>query len=132
VGMKRLLLVLLGALGAVPVATGLLAIFGGAESAPGGGPVPASVDSEYRFVNVFWVAAGLILWWTLRRPLERALVTRVVLAIVVAGGVARVISVLVVGWPHPVYIGAMVVELVVVPLLIVWHARQYPIRRAAG
>ena len=74
----------------------------------------------------------MILWWTLRQPLERALVTRLVLAIVVAGGVARVISVIAVGWPHPVYIGAMVVELVVVPLLIVWHARQYPIRRAAG
>ncbi|TBN57375.1 DUF4345 domain-containing protein [Glaciihabitans arcticus] len=75
--MKRLLLILLGVLGAVPVATGLLAI-------------------------------------------------------VVAGGVARVISVIAVGWPHPVYIGAMAVELVVVPLLIVWHARQYPIRPVSG
>jgi hypothetical protein len=125
--MKRLLVIVLAVLGAVPVATGLLAIIGGPTVAPGGGAVPPSIDSEYRFVNVFWLAAGLILWWTLRRAAERALVTRVALVIAASGGIARLISVLVVGWPHPVFIATLVLELVIVPLVIWWHSRVFPV-----
>ena len=127
--MPRLLIVVLAVLGAVPVATGLLAIVGGPTVAPGGGPTTPSIDSEYRFVNVFWLAAGLILWWTLRRASDRALVTRVVLVIAATGGIARLISVLVVGWPHPVFVGTIVLELVVVPLVIWWHSRVFPVKR---
>lgn len=32
------------------------------------------------------------------------------------------------GWPHPVFIGALVLELVVVPLVIWWHVRTFPRR----
>jgi len=123
---RRALIVVLAILGAVPVATSLLAIVGGPAAAPGGGPTTASVDSEYRFVNTFWLAAGLILWWTLRRPEARALVTRVVLSIAALGGFARLISVLVVGWPHPVFVATIGLELVVVPLVIWWHWRTFP------
>ena len=125
--MKRALLVILYVLGLVPVATGLLAIIGGPGAAPGGAPAVASVDSEYRFVNVFWVGAGLILWWSLRQAAERALVTRVVLVIASLGGFARLISWAVTGPPHPVFIGTIVLELVIVPLLIWWHSRAYPV-----
>jgi len=127
--MPRLLIVVLAVLGAVPVATGLLAIVGGPTVAPGGGPTTPSIDSEYRFVNVFWLAGGLVLWWTLRRASERALVTRVVLVIAATGGIARLISVLVVGWPHPVFVGTIGLELVVVPLVIWWHSRVFPVKR---
>jgi hypothetical protein len=126
---KRVLVVFLVILGAVPVATGLLGILGGPGAAPGGAPAVASVDSEYRFVNTFWVAAGLILWWSLRKAAERALVTRVVLAIAALGGLARLISWLVVGPPHPVFIGALVLELVIVPLVIWWHSRVFPVAK---
>lgn len=127
---RRALLVVLVVLGAVPVLTGLLGIIGGPASAPGGGPTTASVDSEYRFVNVFWLAAGLILYWTLRRPAERALVTRVVLAVAALGGFARLLSAAIVGWPHPVFIATIGLELVVVPLVILWHSRVFPVRVA--
>lgn len=126
--MKRALVVVLAVLGAVPVATGLLAIIGGPTAAPGGGPTTASIDSEYRFVNVFWLGAGLILWWTLRRAAERALVTRVVLVIAASGGLARLLSWAVVGPPHPVFIATIGLELVVVPLVIWWHSRVFPVR----
>jgi len=124
--MKRTLIVVLAVLGAVPVGTGLLAIIGGPTLAPGGGPTTASIDSEYRFVNVFWLAAGLILWWTLRRASARALVTRVVLVIAASGGIARLISWAIVGPPHPVFIATIVLELVIVPLVIWWHSRVFP------
>ena len=127
--MRRALVIVLAVLGAVPVATSLLAIIGGPAAAPGGAPAVASVDSEYRFVNIFWLAAGLILWWTLRKPLDRALITRVILVIASAGGIARLISWAVVGPPHPVFIGTIVLELVIVPLVIWWLSRVCPVTR---
>jgi len=126
--MKRTLIVVIAILGAVPVATGLLAIIGGPGAAPGGEPTNASVDSEYRFVNTFWLAAGLTLWWSLRKPLERALTTRVVLLVASLGGFARLLSVAITGWPHPVFIGTIVLELVIVPLIVLWHARVFPVK----
>jgi hypothetical protein len=130
--MRRFLLGVLWLLGAVPIATGLLAIIGGPTVAPGGGPTTPSVDSEYRFVNVFWLGAGLILYWTLLRPAPRALVTRVVLILAASGGIARLISVAVVGWPHPIFVGTIGLELVVVPLVIWWHSRVFPVTSPAA
>jgi hypothetical protein len=126
---RRVLLGVLWVLGAVPIASGLLAIVGGPAAAPGGGATTASVDSEYRFVNVFWVGAGVILYWTLLKPAARALVTRVVLVLAATGGIARLISVAFVGWPHPIFIGTIGLELVIVPLVIWWHSRVFPVER---
>lgn len=130
--MKRLLLAVLWLLGAVPIATGLLGIIGGPTVAPGGGPTTPSLDSEYRFVNFFWLGAGLILYWTLLEPVSRALVTRVVLIFAAVGGIGRLISLAVVGLPHPVFVGALVLELVIVPLVIWWHVRVFPTRRVTA
>ena len=125
--MRRVLLVVLCVLGVVVVGSALLAIVGGPPAAPGGGPVPPSIDSEYRFAHVIWLGVGVVLFWSLRRPAEHALVTRVLLVVAACGGLARLISLAVVGWPHPVYIGIGIVELVVVPLVIWWHSRVYPV-----
>ena len=83
----------------------------------------ATVDSEYRFTNVFWLAAGLALWWSLRQMPERRTVTRVTLIAAFFGGIARMVSALATGWPHPVFIGVLGLELVIVPLVLWWHAR---------
>jgi hypothetical protein len=129
--MRRPLLVVLHGLGAVVVASALLAIIGGPAAAPGGGPVPPSIDSEYRFAHVIWLAVGVVLFWSLRRPAERARVTRLLLVVAAFGGVGRLISLAVMGWPHPVYIGVGILELVGVPLVIWWHSRVFPISRTA-
>lgn len=120
---RPLLLATIGVLGAVPLATGLLGVLRGPAGAPGGAPTTASVDSEYRFVNVFWAAAGPALWWSLVRAEERAGFTRVVLSLAAAGGLPRLLSVRRTGWPHPVFRGTIVLELVVVPVVLAWHAR---------
>ncbi|GAB3164232.1 hypothetical protein GCM10027059_19980 [Myceligenerans halotolerans] len=122
---RRTLVVVIAVLGGVAVLSGLLGIVGGPAALPGGEPVNATVDSQYRFANVFWLAAGLLVWWSLRRPERRREVTRVVLAIAAVGGVARLVSVLVTGWPHPVFAGVMVLELAVVPLVVWWHVRAF-------
>lgn len=113
-------------LGTIPVSTGILGIVGGPEKAPGGGPTTASVDSEYRFVNVFWSAAGGLLWWTLRQPEQRLIATRAVLGLAALGGLPRLLSVRRVGLPHPIFRATIVVELLVVPLVLIWHSRVFP------
>lgn len=120
---RQVLLTTIGALGALPLGTGLLGILRGPEGAPGGAPTTASVDSEYRFVNVFWAAAGPALWWSLARPAQRARFTRILLGLAAAGGLPRLLSVRQTGWPHPVFRATIVLELVVVPMVLVWHLR---------
>jgi hypothetical protein len=122
----RPLIIVIAVLSSVPVLSGLLGIVGGPDVLPGGEAVNATVDSEYRFTNVFWLAAGLLIWWSLRRPQERADVTRVILAIASLGAIPRLVSIAVTGWPHPVFVGALALELFVVPLLIWWHVRTFP------
>jgi hypothetical protein len=119
---RKALLAVLGGLGAIPVASGLTGMLGGPERVPGGSPAAPSVDSEYRFVNTFWTAAGLALWWSIRRPESRAATTRLILATAAAGGVPRLISARRTGAPHPVFRAATVLELLVLPVVLVWHA----------
>ena len=126
--MQRLLLVVLAALGAFVIATALFSIIVGPAAVPGGGAVPPTIDSEFRFLKVIWLAVGVTLLWTLRRPAERALVTRVLLVVAACGGIARLLSFAVVGLPHPVFIGAGILELVVLPLVIWWHSRVFPVK----
>lgn len=123
---RSLLLAILALLGAVPVATGALGVLGGPEKAPGGGPTTASVDSEYRFVNVFWAAAGVAIWWTLRRPGERAPTTRTLLSLAALGGLPRLLSIRRKGMPHPIFRGTIVLELLIIPVVIGWHRRVFP------
>ncbi|GAA3536844.1 hypothetical protein GCM10022222_20720 [Amycolatopsis ultiminotia] len=119
---RKALLGTIGALGVIPVASGVAGILGGPERAPGGAATTPSVDSEYRFVNTFWAAAGPVLWWSIRRPEKRAAVTRLVLGTAAAGGLPRLLSAKRAGAPHPVFRAATVLELLVVPLVLAWHA----------
>jgi hypothetical protein len=128
---RRTLVVVIAVLGGVAVLSGLLGITGGPAALPGGEAVNTTVDSQYRFANVFWLAAGLLVWWSLRRPEERRAVTRVILAIAALGGVARLVSVAFTGWPHPVFVGVMLLELLVVPPIIWWHTRSFAPHRPA-
>lgn len=131
---QRVLIIVLALLGAVAVASGLAGVILGPAFVPGGTPTSASVDSEYRFTNVFWLAAGIALWWSLFRPRERKTIARIALALAFAGGLARLVSVAMTGWPHPVFIATLTLELVVVPLVIWWHVRVFgaPRRQPLG
>lgn len=125
--MTRLLRALLVLLGLVPVATGLLGVIGGVTLDPTGNASSHYFDSEYRFLNGVWICVGLALWWSLRRPGPRAVVTRFLLVAMVAGGVARAVSVVTLGWPSPVFTAALGIELLVIPVLAGWHAKAYPV-----
>lgn len=125
----RILTVVIYLLGVTAIATGLLAIVGGPAAEFGGKAAVASVDSQFRYASVFWFAAGVILIWTARKPLERALVTRTILVIAALAGLTRIISIVAVGLPHPFFLVTMGLELVATPLIILWHSRVFPVGR---
>ncbi|MFI5937521.1 DUF4345 domain-containing protein [Actinoplanes sp. NPDC051494] len=125
---RKALLVTLTALGVVPVLTGAAGVIGGLRLSPDDTTTTPYFDSEYRFISVWWLAAGVLLWWSLRRPQPRAAVTRGILAVMVLGGLARLLGVVLAGPPPVPFLVAMAVELLGVPALLVWHRRVFPVR----
>ncbi|GAA2915084.1 hypothetical protein Acy02nite_91600 [Actinoplanes cyaneus] len=90
------------------------------------------LDSEYRFLGMWWAAAGVLLWWSLRAPQRRAVVTRALLGVMALGGVARLLGIAMTGLPPVPFRVSMAVELLVIPALLVWHRRAYPVVRPAA
>lgn len=97
---------------------------------PDEGEATPYLDSEYRFLSVGWAAAGVLLWWSLSRAQQRATVTRALLAVIVLGGLARALGAALTGLPPVPFRISMTIELVVIPLLLLWHRREFPSRSA--
>lgn len=66
-----MVVVVIAVLGGAAVLSGLLGITAGPAAFPGDAAANATVDSRYRFANAFWLAAGLLVWWSVRRPERR-------------------------------------------------------------
>ncbi|RKR91207.1 uncharacterized protein DUF4345 [Micromonospora pisi] len=114
---------MLAILATVSVVSGLWGMVAGPTGLPGVGAVHPTVDSEYRFANAFWFAAGIAVWWAVPRVQRATGLLRAVLGVVIVGGLARLLGIAVSGWPHPVFLGALGIELVVVPMVLLWQAR---------
>lgn len=125
--MPKLLTVVIYVLAATAIVTGLLSVIGGPSAVFGGAPAVPSSDSQYRYANMIWLGAGVILAWSARKPAARALVTRTVLVVAAVAGLGRLISLIVVGVPAPFYLVTMGLELIVTPLIIWWHSRTFPV-----
>lgn len=125
-GGQRAVQATMRALAAIPLVTGALGALGGTRAAPGGGPAPASVDSEYRFASLFWAAAGGVLLWSAQKPAERARISRGILGLAGLGAVPRALSWSREGAPHPVFRAALALEAVGMPAVLAWHGRQFP------
>lgn len=76
-----------------------------------GGLESANADSEIRLYAVFWIAFGAILLWSVsREALDRRIVYSA-MALFFLGGAGRALSVLLVGWPDPLFQVLMWIEL---------------------
>ena len=108
--------------GLVPVAAGLAgALAGPAMLGDAGGT--AEADSHFRYLSGILLGIGLGFWATLPDPARHTARFRLLTAIVVLGGLARLLGLVLHGDPGRPMVAALGMELVVTPLLCLWQAR---------
>lgn len=87
-----------------------------------GGKVSANVDSELRFYAAWYAAAGVLLLRTVRRVESEGTTIRAICAVLFVAACSRVISIIAVGAPHPMFLALMVVEFAIPVLVVPWQA----------
>ncbi|MGH4033075.1 DUF4345 domain-containing protein [Actinomycetota bacterium Odt1-20B] len=112
----RLLTVLSWAMGVICAAIGIYHLVLGIASVPGETSAGATVDSRERFYNAIFLGYGLAWIWVVRQTPIRAQLVRGLAAIMLIGGLGRLLSAAVHGWPHWFQIPLTVIELVLPPL----------------
>ncbi len=99
-------------IGVVAVITGANIVIQGVSGIPDSGLiVQASVDNELRFMAVFWVAFGCFAALQAKAPCENIQNIRLIAGTFFVSGLARLLSLIQVGQPIPLFIGVMLLEL---------------------
>ncbi|WP_176399697.1 DUF4345 domain-containing protein [Novosphingobium sp. B 225] len=122
---QRLLRWFLVAFGAVCAAIALVHIAFGPASIPGSVPVNAIMDSEDRFYATLFLGFGLAHIWAAQDLSQRSGLVLAMQAVFFAGGLARLISVVAVGWPSGLFIFLGGLELVI-PVGVWWGLKGKP------
>ena len=119
----------------LPLLTGLMDIVVGPSAWQGigvglseAGFADAVLDSQVRFLGTMWLGYGVLLLVCLRNIHKYAGILQGAFLFVFLGGIGRVISIVQAGMPaaNPGYgfiIFALVIELVLMPLLMLWCYR---------
>ncbi len=109
---KRLLLGVLWLCVAIVLVIGAQLLLAGASAIAGAGTFSNSIDSEVRFLATFWVAYGLMIIWVALNLRDRHAFIRPLMLTLVVSGLARALSIVMVGTPDQFYITGMIVEIV--------------------
>ena len=80
-------------------------------------------DNQYRFGFGVFFAQGLALLFFLRNIELNATVFRFVVLALFIGGLGRLSNIMEFGLVDPQVVGPTVIELIIVPLLVLWHKR---------
>lgn len=107
---------------AVPVAAGLAGIVLGPAIVELSGITP-SHDSHARYLSGLLLGIGLAFWSTVPAIERRGARFRLLAAIVVLGGLGRLVSLIALGPPSAAMLAALGLELVATPALALWQAR---------
>ena len=120
-------------LGLIPTLTGAAGILLGPDFLRLDPPWPADLDSHFRFLSGVFLAVGLVFYSCIPAIERKTGRFRLAASLIVAGGLARLWSVLIAGAPSAGHLAGLGMELVVVPLLVLWQATLSPRdkRRAA-
>jgi hypothetical protein len=108
--------------GCVPVLAGAAGVLLG-PSMVGGLPGDAAADSHFRYLSGLLLGIGIGFWSTIPALPRHGSRFRLLTAIVVLGGLARLLAWLVHGWPGGPMAAALVMELAITPLLCLWQGR---------
>ena len=105
----------------VPVSAGLFGVlFGPAMT---GDQVSVSADSHFRYLSGLLLGIGLLFWSTTPAIEEKTGRFRLLTLLVVIGGLARLIGLLLTGIPSLYMLASLALELVVTPMLALWQTR---------
>ena len=84
-----------------------------------GSEVNPTSDGEDRFFAGVFLCFGVALLWCARDLQRRRVYLNFLAAAFFVGGVGRLLSVILVGAPHPWYLAMLLVELVLPPVLVI-------------
>jgi hypothetical protein len=108
----------------VPIAAGAAGILKSAAMLHGvRAPLPADLDSHYRYLSGLLLGIGIGFAACVPRIEGRTILFRVLGAIVVLGGLGRLLSLAEVGAPGLAHRLALAMELGAMPLLMLWQKR---------
>lgn len=119
----RALQVVISVLALIPTLAGLAGILLGPAFLRLDPPWPVDLDTHFRFLSGVFLAVGLGFYSTVPAIGTRSERFRLLAALVFCGGLARLLSFAVAGAPSAGHLAGLVMELVVVPLLVLWQAR---------
>jgi hypothetical protein len=119
---RRLLQIVIAVGGFVPVGAGLSGAFLGASMLGGPHGDPA-LDSHVRYLSGLLLGIGLAFWDAIPTIEARTDRVRLLTALVVLGGLMRLIAMLFIAWPGSSMLLALGMELGVTPLICLWQTR---------
>jgi hypothetical protein len=120
---KRALQTVVAVAALTPLLIGLTGVISGPDFLKLSYPWPADLDSHFRFYSGIFVAIGLG-WYSCIPGIElKGPRFRMLAALTFAGGLARLFSLITVGLPSMGHRAGLAMELIVVPLLVLWQAR---------
>ena len=108
----------------VPLSMGSFSVLRSADVLKGVSlPLPVDLDSHFRYLSGLLLGIGLVFLASIPRIETKSIVFRTLGTLIVVGGLARLLSLLQAGMPGPGHQFGLVMELVVVPLIVLWQAR---------
>jgi hypothetical protein len=126
---KKVLQIVLGILGLIPILTGALNLMLGASALNIFGAAVSPdvlnnvvIDSQIRFLGAIWLGVGIVLYWALPAIEKQTTLFRLLIGSIFLGGIGRSISAFSVGTPPNHLIAAIVLELIGMPLIILWQS----------
>ena len=106
----------------VPISAGAAGVLFGPRMVDIAGAGPGA-DSHYRYLSGLLLGVGIGFLTTVGQIEVRSARFRILAGMVICGGLGRLFSLIVRGYPGKPMLLGLVMELLVAPLLVVWQAR---------
>ncbi len=120
---QKLLRIVIGVLGLVPIYIGVTGMFSGLEGLVPGAQINAKVDGQYRYLAAIYLGFGCLLIWIQFRFEQEIELFRILMAMVFVAGIGRALAIVAYGLPELPALLATVFELVFPPILAFWHSK---------
>jgi Domain of unknown function (DUF4345) len=104
--------------GVIAIGISLAHLAVGPEAIIGGSAVNPTSDGEDRFYAGLFGCYGVALLWCARGVERKQVYVNVLAAVLLVGGIGRLVALIVVGPPDPFFVAMLVLELVLPPLMV--------------